>query len=90
MLALIDPLLTLSRSSMRCPTALRSACAMELEGISRSATQTLGRPPVVEPVLPVAQRLAILHVWSYGESVGDLLNPVQKLSSPKDIASRLG
>ena len=63
---------------------------MELEGISRSAaTQTLG-PPVIEPVLPVAQRLAILHVWSYGESAGDLPNLVQKLSSLKDIASRLG
>jgi hypothetical protein len=61
---------------------------MELEGISRSAaTQTLG-PPVIEPVLPVAQRLAILHVWSYGESAGDCL--VQKLSRLKDIASRLG
>jgi hypothetical protein len=62
---------------------------MELEGISRSAaTQTLG--PVIEPVLPVAQRLAILHVWSNGESAGDLPNLVQKLSSLKDIASRLG
>ena len=46
--------------------------------------------PVIEPVLPVAQRLAILHVWSYGESAGDLPNLVQKLLSLKDIASRLG
>ena len=35
-------------------------------------------------------RRSILHVWSYGESAGDLPNLVQKLSSLKDIASRLG
>jgi hypothetical protein len=29
-------------------------------------------------------------VWSYGESVGDLPNLVQKLSRLKYIASRLG
>ena len=62
---------------------------MELGGIPGSAaTQTLGSP-VIEPVLPVAQRLAILHVWSYGREHQQHPNLVQKCSSLKDIASRL-